>query len=804
MAKNEAKIKFTAETSEFNSAIKKSNSEMSQLRAELKLNETQMKTTGTTIEGLQQKHNLLQSELSASETKTEALNQKISKAVQIFGENSDEVTKLKTQLANALTAEEKIKQAINACNNEIEEQARASKEAADELDDLDKELDDIDKSAKDAGDGFTVMKGAMADLVSSGIQTAISGIKDLAGSLLGLAEETKEYRTIMASLDQSSQLAGYSAEETSATFEQLNGVLGDTQASATTTANLQAIGLEQGKLQSLTNGVIGAWAKYGDSIPIDGLGEAVNHTVQLGEVQGTLADVLEWSGLTVEDFNEQLAGCSSETERADLIAKMLAEQGLTEMGKAWQETNKDIVDTNNAQADYEAQTATLAERISPVTTAIQEGFNSVLEKVLELTSGADFEAFGQMISDAFGKITNDILPKVVEGITSVIEGVKDATTWAKEHKEILALVATAVGILTTAIGVYNTVQAVKAIMDAKEVATLGALIAAYWAQATAAMAAIAPYVLVVAAIAAVIAIIVLCIKHWDKIVATVKKVWQLLKNILSQWAQWINTNVIQPIAKFFSDLWTKVKNLASSAWNGIKSVWSAVKGWFNSTIIQPVGNFFSSLWTKVSSTASNAWNSVKSKATSAFDSVKSVFNSVKSTATTVWNGIKNAIINPIETAKNKVKSVVDSIKGFFSNMKLSLPKIKLPHFKISGKLSLNPPSVPKLKIEWYKDGGIMTKPTIFGVNGTSLMAGGEAGPEAILPIDRLEGYIENAIDKSMQVVNLQSLANAIEELANRPIEMNINGRQFALATASDGDNVNGLRTSFRSRGLVLD
>lgn len=96
------------------------------------------------------------------------------------------------------------------------------------------------------------------------------------------------------------------------------------------------------------------------------------------------------------------------------------------------------------------------------------------------------------------------------------------------------------------------------------------------------------------------------------------------------------------------------------------------------------------------------------------------------------------------------------------------------------------------------------RPTIFGMNGNRVMAGGEAGPEAILPIDRLEGYIENAIDKSMQVVNLGVLADKIEDLANRPIALNINGRQFALATASDGDTVNGLRTSFRGRGLVLD
>ena len=98
MAKNEAKIRFTAETGEFNSAIKQSNNQMSELKAELRLNETQMKATGNTVEGLENKHKILSSQLEASKQKTEALSQKVKKAVEIFGENSDEASKLRTQL----------------------------------------------------------------------------------------------------------------------------------------------------------------------------------------------------------------------------------------------------------------------------------------------------------------------------------------------------------------------------------------------------------------------------------------------------------------------------------------------------------------------------------------------------------------------------------------------------------------------------------------------------------------------------------------------------------------------------------
>ena len=145
----------------------------------------------------------------------------------------------------------------------------------------------------------------------------------------------------------------------------------------------------------------------------------------------------------------------------------------------------------------------------------------------------------------------------------------------------------------------------------------------------------------------------------------------------------------------------------------------------------------------VKNTVSSVFNAVKS-------TVSSIFESIKNTATSVWNGIKSAITTPIEAAKEKVRSVIESIKGFFSGLKLELPHIKLPHFSISGTLSLSPPSVPHLNIEWYKAGGIMTAPTIFGLNGSSLMAGGEAGAEAILPLsqfyDRLEGMLSKRLN----------------------------------------------------------
>lgn len=130
------------------------------------------------------------------------------------------------------------------------------------------------------------------------------------------------------------------------------------------------------------------------------------------------------------------------------------------------------------------------------------------------------------------------------------------------------------------------------------------------------------------------------------------------------------------------------------------------------------------------------WDLVKAKALALKASIISTFNSIKASVAATWNAIKTAITTPINAAVNFVRSAIAKIKSIINGAKLSLPKIKLPHFKLSGKLSLNPPSVPHLSVSWYKQGGIFDNPSIIGV--------GEAGPEAVLPIEKLQTMIDQS------------------------------------------------------------
>ena len=227
------------------------------------------------------------------------------------------------------------------------------------------------------------------------------------------------------------------------------------------------------------------------------------------------------------------------------------------------------------------------------------------------------------------------------------------------------------------------------------------------------------------------------IAAWEAIKAKVSAALNAIKGVIS--AVWnaikgVITPIVTAIANFLQQRWNNIKTNVSTAFNAIKSVATTV-------------------WNAIKSAISNVVNGIKSTVSNVFNSLKStvsnIFNGLKSTVSSIWNGIKSAIMTPINAAKEGVRNAINAMKSFF-NFSWSLPKIKLPHFSISGSFSLNPPSVPKLSVSWYKDGGILTQPTVFGMAGNKLLAGGEAGAEAVVPLkvlwDKLETMIRSVFN----------------------------------------------------------
>ena len=294
---------------------------------------------------------------------------------------------------------------------------------------------------------------------------------------------------------------------------------------------------------------------------------------------------------------------------------------------------------------------------------------------------------------------------------------------------------------------------------------------------------------------------------WENCRDTIISVWETIKSAVQTAINFVKDNIITPVMNAISTTITTVwntikttfttvinaiKSAVQTAWNfmknsvitpvmnGIKTVittvWNAIKTAVQTvvnaikttvqTVFNAVKTTVTTIWNAIKTGTTTAWNAVKtavttpinaakSAVTSAINGIKStissVWNSVKSATSSTWNAIKTAITTPINAAKTAVGNAISAIRSKF-NFSWSLPHLKLPHPYISGSFSLNPPSVPHFGISWYKNGGIMTKPTAFGAAGDTLLAGGEAGAEAILPLKQFYDRLGDMLDKKLDAI----------------------------------------------------
>lgn len=643
-------------------------------------------------------------------SKQERLTTEYKKAAKEYGRNSTEAKALKGELKD-------VSGQLKNVEKSTEDTSDATK--------------DFTGSMEKVGDGFSVAKGAIADFIGNALSKLASSIGDAITGVAGLADETREYRTIMGSLENSSQRAGYSTEETAETFKQLNGVLGDTQSAATTTANLQAIGLEQGKLEDLTNSVIGAWAKYGDSIPIDGLAEATNETIKVGQVTGTFADALNWAQMSTDDYREALssnddaltafnksiadgesvedafsaalAACTDQTQRADIVTQTFTKMGLDKAGEAWQKNNQSIVDANNAQANYEQSTAELGETIEPITTKIKEGFGRIVEKVAELVKKADFSKVEAALDAGFSFFVDTVIPKIEDGIDFIVSHKDDIAAffepigslvqtaftflidtvfpaiqagfgWLVDHKdEVLAAVAG----VAAAFVAFNIVTMIQGTVSA--FTTLVTVIRSVGVAQAAlnVIMSLNPVGLIVAGIAALIAIFVVLWNKCDGFREFWINLWDKVKEIAS--VTW------EAISGFFSAAWDTIKGVWDTVQPYFEAIWGSIKAVF-AVVIDVLGGYFSTAWNNikivwdvVTGYFKMIWNNIKlifsvvkkvlsGDFSGAWDAIKKIWNNVKTYFSSVWNGIKGIFSNVTGFFKEHFTGAYNAIKNVFNGI----------------------------------------------------------------------------------------------------------------------------------------
>lgn len=538
--------------------------------------------------------------------------------------------------------------------------------------------------------------GGVAGKLASGLGIAGAAI---GGAFIAAVEGTREYRQQMGLLDSAFQTSGHSSEAAKGTYSELNAVLGDTGQAVEASQHLAKIADNEAELGELTHTLTGVYATFGESLPLEGLAEGINHSAKLGEVQGALADALEWSGITVDDFNAQLALCSSEEERQKLITDTLKET-YSEAANQYKETNKDIMESRQAQERLTDAMAEVGRVGEPVMTAIRNAIASLAEHAVPV-------------------------------IEKMIDGFRNAVTWIKKNQDtVQAWIGVIIG-ATTAVGTF------------------------------------------------------LLIISWGKIMTAAANAIKVVR-----------TAILAMNAAMLANPIALVVALIVGLVAGFIYLWKNCDGF---------REFWLNLWEKVKSATSTATKWIANK----FDDLKAGFNKVKS----IFGDIQKTISDKMESARKKVKDVIDKIKGFFNiTLKfkgLKMPTISLTMVKGKGILAkaaevLGLDGVPKFSVKWNAEGAILNNPTIFGRVGNTFLGGGEAGMEAVTPIDVLQEYVRKAVkEENNQIVAVLIEQNRIlmEFLAeNMPKHVVMNSGALVGELAPAMNNRLGEFYKYESRG----
>lgn len=603
----------------------------------------QGKVLERSIQASADKISLLTGQSERAKAKLDELARELDDATRSFGTNSTEAIRAQNAYNKQVRVVNNLESQINSATADMNKMKR-------QMDRLGKSADELSDDLKDAGREAEAVGSSFKDAFAGGV---IAGaVQSLVSGIVSLVESTKEYSKIMGTLDVSSQKAGYSAEQTAESYKQLYGVIGETQEAATATANLQALELEQDKLKQLTDGVIGAWATYQDSISASTLSEAINETIKVGQATSAFSDVLNWAGTSEDEFNKKLEATKTESERANLVLKELSDQGLMQAAEAWRENNAELEAANRASAAWEQTTGRLGTALMPLTTNVKNLGNALLTNLLNVMDGfqnggveGGFSVITDLINGLQTKLQESLPLMIESGLQSLVgftEGLRSGVgTLVEAGLSLLQTLAD--GIIQNLPTLIETIPQI--------VINIAGIINDN-----------APK-LIVAALTLIKNLAIGLVKAIPTLVANIPKIIQAIVSafLAFNWLS-LGKNLMTALKDGIKSMGPAIKTTAGNIFNSIKTTLSNIPA-----ALKTIGsNGISSLAAGLKSMAKTAVGVVREVGTNILNAIKALPGKMVEIGKNILNGLKEGLLSKVKEIGTAASEVVDTVKSIFT------------------------------------------------------------------------------------------------------------------------------------------
>lgn len=476
MAEREITTVFKADISNFTASTQDLNRYVSQVNSEFKNATAHLGRWSDSTEGLNAKLTQLNGVLEAEKKKLASLEDEYNKLTDEQKQNTKAGQKLATAINNQNAKVKEVEKNINQYSDSLKELEDAGVNTREELENLNKKLEEQKQAAKELGSG--VMQGAAV---------GVAGFAAACGAALGtisnIVEETKELRTQMGQLETAFTTNGHSAKTAQKTYDDLYSVLGDSGKATEASMHLSQFAKNEKELEELTNSLTGAYARFGDSLPIENIAEGVSTTLSLNQANAGMVDAIEFAGGNVEKFNEQLQALDSEEEKRAFIIETL--NGLySEAGNTYKEVNGEVMAANDAQNKYNQAMADIGEKAQPIITDFKLAMVGVLQTILDKFDEVDIEGLIGGITNAISWLTTNALPPLMNALGWVLDNLNWLAPVLGGLVGTIAAVSAGIKIYNGVMTIAKTVQlafnlAMKANPIGLIITAIGLLVAAF-------------------------------------------------------------------------------------------------------------------------------------------------------------------------------------------------------------------------------------------------------------------------------------------------------------------------------------